>query len=158
MLFGGFVIGPILLTLGMLGFSARFREGIGTVGKAMLLIGVFGGAVSLVGGAGQWIGGDSDSLFTVYMIGLMVLFGCLVPFGVMTLIQKPFPRWNGLPLVAGLWIFVGFFGSQIEKLTAVSLVGVVSTLFFASIFLSGAAVVFLGILVLSDQDKLAGVQ
>jgi hypothetical protein len=48
----------------------------------------------------------SEAYYGVWLGGVLVLNLCLSIFGVLALIQKPFPRWNWLPLVAGAWILL----------------------------------------------------
>jgi hypothetical protein len=36
-------------------------------------------------------------------IGPAVLLACLALFGFVALYKKPLPRWNGVPVIAGIW-------------------------------------------------------
>jgi hypothetical protein len=126
----GFVAGPLLLSIGLVGMYGRFRERLGISDKFLLLFGAVGGITSFIGGMGQRLGGESDTFFAVFMYGFLVLFGCLVLYGVLTLRSKSLPRWYGLPLIAG-------------------------ATFITSILSSAVALIFLGILVQSNKDKVA---
>jgi hypothetical protein len=44
-----------------------------------------------------------DSSWVLIFSGPAVLFACLALFGVVALFKKPLPRWNILPILAGLW-------------------------------------------------------
>jgi hypothetical protein len=96
---------PILLAVGMLGLRARYK-----IGGGVLLFGAaLGGLLVIVGTLVQFLTPDysvSEAYYGVWLGGVLVLNLCLSIFGVLALIQKPFPRWNWLPLVAGAWILL----------------------------------------------------
>jgi hypothetical protein len=91
---------PIFLAIGMLGMRARYG-----IGSGVLLFGaVVGGLLVLVGTLVQFLTPDysvSETYYGVWLGGVLVLNLGLSIFGVLALIQKPLPRWNWLPLVAG---------------------------------------------------------
>ena len=96
-----------LLAFGLLGLRRRYGDQAGVFGKNILLIGaVFGSLISIFGYFGEV--GPIDmgyySLWTLMFIGPCLLFACLALFGVVTLFKKPLPRWNILPILAGLWL------------------------------------------------------
>lgn len=96
---------PILLAVGMLGLRARYK-----VGGGVLLFGTaVGGVLVIVGTLVQFLTPDysvSETYYGVWLGGVLVLNICLSIFGVMALLEKPLPRWNWLPLVAGAWILL----------------------------------------------------
>jgi hypothetical protein len=96
---------PILLAVGMLGLRARFK-----IGGGVLLFGTaLGGLLVIVGTLVQFLTPDysvSGTYYGVWLGGVLVLNTCLSIFGILALIQKPLPRWNWLPLVAGAWILL----------------------------------------------------
>jgi hypothetical protein len=96
---------PILLAVGMLGLRARYK-----IGGGVLLFGAaLGGLLVIVGTLVQFLTPDysvSEAYYGVWLGGVLVLNLCLSIFGILALIQKPFPRWNWLPLVAGAWILL----------------------------------------------------
>jgi hypothetical protein len=117
----GFFGSPILLAVGMLGLRARYGNEIGNSGRGILLLGALAGIlVVLLVSIGNNI--DSDASWGVFVVAVTFLFICLMVFGVQALIQKPFPRWNWLPLVAGLWFpmisLPGILGIHIPMLGA----------------------------------------
>jgi len=96
---------PILLAVGMLGLRARYK-----IGSGVLLFGsVVGGLLVIVGTLVQFLTPDysvSETYYGVWLGGVLVLNLCLSIFGVMALLEKPLPRLNWLPLVAGAWILL----------------------------------------------------
>jgi hypothetical protein len=96
---------PILLAVGMLGLRARYK-----IGGGVLLFGViFGGLLVIVGTLVQFLTPDysvSETYYGVWLGGVLILNLCLSMYGILALIQKPLPRWNWLPLVAGAWILL----------------------------------------------------
>ncbi len=88
-----------LLVFGVLGLRTRYGEKVGRFGKNILLAGaILGHVTSIIGFFVMAI----DPLWFVIYAGPGVLFICLTLFGVAALYTKPMPRWNGLPLIAGL--------------------------------------------------------
>jgi hypothetical protein len=96
---------PVLLAVGLLGLRSRYGHETGALGRWVLLGGALvGGGLAIVGTLGQVFATSSsmsDTYFGVWGWGLLLLLGSLSIFGVVALIRKPLPRWNGLPLVAG---------------------------------------------------------
>ena len=92
---------PVLFAIGMLGLRTRHGGEVGSFGKNILMLGAIAGpAINIIGAYATsrlewgWI-----LLFT----GNAVLLACLSIFGILALRVKPLPRWNGLPLFAGIW-------------------------------------------------------
>jgi hypothetical protein len=84
---------------GVLGLRSRYGEKAGRFGHNILLVGaVLGPLASLLGFLVAQIG----ELWFVIWAGPAVLFTCLTAFGVAALPAKPLPRWNVLPILAGL--------------------------------------------------------
>ncbi|MGD8406744.1 MAG: hypothetical protein PVJ21_24010 [Anaerolineales bacterium] len=96
---------PVLLAVGLLGLRARYK-----VGGGILLSGaIVGGLLVIIGTLVQFITPDysvSDTYYYVWVSGVFVLNVCMSIYGVLALTQKPLPRWNWLPLVAGAWILL----------------------------------------------------
>lgn len=107
---------PVLLAVGMLGLRARYKLG----GGVLLFGAVVGGLLVIVGTLVQFLTPDysvSEAYYGVWLGGVLVLNLCLSIFGMMALLEKPLPRWNWLPLVAGAWILflpllAGIIGSM----------------------------------------------
>jgi len=96
---------PVLLVVGMLGLRARYG-----IGGGILLVGaIVGGLLVIIGTLVQFLTPDysvSETYYAVWLGGVLVLNLCLSVFGVMALMEKPLPRWNWLPLIAGAWILL----------------------------------------------------
>ena len=93
-------LAPLLMVLGMLGLRARYK-----IGGGFLLFGaIVGGLMVIVGILVQFLTPDysvSETYYNVWLGGVVILNVCLLLFGFVALFEKPFPRWNWLPLVAG---------------------------------------------------------
>jgi hypothetical protein len=88
-----------LLVYGVLGLRNRYGEKVGSFGKNILLIGtILGPAITILGFFLSAVG----ELWILAWAGPAVLFTCLALFGMATIFAKPLPRWNVLPIFAGL--------------------------------------------------------
>jgi hypothetical protein len=107
--------GSLLLMLGFIGMLLRYGEQTGGVGKIVLRSGVLFGMLSITG---AWMLGvyDVDWAWTTWFISFTMIFVCLSLFGLLTLRQKLLPRWNALPLVAGIGIPLFFLISSIWEI------------------------------------------
>ena len=89
-----------LLVFGVLGLRNRYGEKTGSFGRSVLLIGaILGPVTSIIGFFLMAI----DPLWFVSYAGPAVLFICLTLFGIATIAAKPMPRWNMLPILAGVF-------------------------------------------------------
>ena len=117
---------PVLLAVGMLGLRARYK-----IGGGVLLFGaVVGGLLVIVGTLVQFLTPDysvSETYYGVWLGGVFLLYVCLFIFGILALIQKPLPRWNALPLIAGgvplLRLLAGITTSSLEASLLVIIAG-----------------------------------
>jgi hypothetical protein len=104
----GSVISSILLAVGLLGLRAHYGERVGGFGKSSLLLGASGPfllvIVVVLGLAGILTVSLITEGFWILLFGgpAIALLG-LTLFGLAALRSKPMPRWNWLPLVAGIW-------------------------------------------------------
>ena len=96
---------PIVLAIGMFGLRARYGEIVGKLGKAFLVISPVGILITFFGLTQANIY-EQDAV--VSSAGVLMLMTCLALFGALALITKPLPRWNGLPIIAGVG-FPAFF-------------------------------------------------
>ena len=110
-----------LLVLGFIGLLLRYNEQAGRSGKIVLISGVFFGLFSLFG---SWMMSiyDSSWAWMIWSLSFMMIFVCLTLFGLLTLRQKLLPRWNALPLLAGIGIpifvlvcILSMFSEQMTK-------------------------------------------
>ena len=140
-----------LLIFGVLGLRNRYGEKVGSFGKNILLIGTILGPVTTIFG---FFLATIDPLWILIWAGPAVLFVCLTMFGVVALHKKPMPRWNILPVIAGLSypaIIVFFIITEIVPgdLTRSS----ISKLIIVSIllmFIQGIALLALGYILKAD--------
>jgi hypothetical protein len=88
-----------LLVFGVLGLRTRYGKKVGRFGRSILLIGAILGPVTSVIG---FFFRSIDPLWFVIYAGPAVLFICLTLFGIAAIFTKPLPRWNTLPVLAGL--------------------------------------------------------
>lgn len=149
----GFFLSPILLAVGMLGLRARYGNAVGSSGRGILLLGAVAGILVVTRNI---INIDSDASWGVFVISVTILFLCLLIFGVQALIQRPLPRMNWLPLVAGLWFpmisLPGILGIHIPMLGAT--LNLVFSLFTAAgMLVTTVALVMLGYTLQADTSR-----
>ena len=114
----GIWLTPILFTVGMLGLRTRYGKESGELGKNILLIGAISGPVTTLLG---FIGGEIvDWAWILLFVGIAAPLACLTIWGVLTRQTKPLPRWNWLPIVAGLWFPVLLPSALIADASGVS--------------------------------------
>ena len=93
---------PVLLAVGLLGLRSRYGERVGGFGRTVLLVGVVAGpAVSFIGIIGEAIF-RLDWAWMAQFVGPGIMLVCLALFGIPVLSFRPLPRWNALPLLAGI--------------------------------------------------------
>lgn len=97
------VMGVLLVSLGMLGLLARYGVQAGAFGRFCLGLGALSGLVSVVGMVGMSIS-ESEPWWSMFFFGWMVQYLMLALFGVVCMRQRLLPRWNSLPLLAGIWL------------------------------------------------------
>lgn len=144
-------MGVLLVSLGMLGLQSRYGAQGGKFGSFCLGLGALSGLVSAVGILGLAIN-DSDPWWSMFFLGWMLQYLMLALFGVICRQRRILPRWNSLPLLAGIWlpgfmlvslIYESMTGSWLELPDPV----------FAALFTIGAAGAgLLGYLLQSDAQ------
>ena len=106
-----FVILP-LLAFGVLGLRQHYGVKVGSFGRNILLIGaILGPLTSFIGFFLLRVG----PFWFVTWTGPAVLFTCLTLFGVVALNTGPLPRWNILPIIAGLSYPLFWFSSILNS-------------------------------------------
>jgi hypothetical protein len=111
------LLGLFLLTFGILGLQIRFGKQVGRFGETSLWLSVIGGVVAMAGVIGFFF----DTGWTVFVVGILSQQLFLGLFGVAALQAKPFPRWNGLPLLAGVLPIVVIVSIILSELNVVEL-------------------------------------
>ncbi|MGD8406743.1 MAG: hypothetical protein PVJ21_24005 [Anaerolineales bacterium] len=142
----GFILSMMLLAVGILGLRSRYGEQVGGFGKNILLIGVALGSLTSLAGL---FGAAIDPLWILIPAGPAVLSACLALFGVVALYKKPLPRWNALPLLAGVWLPIFFVPVLIETFNG-NWYPSVGNLAMPLIILQCIALSILGYILISD--------
>ena len=104
----------ILLAVGLLGLRARYSERAGNFGRNILLLGASGPIflviVIALGPSGiLTVAQIEKGLWILLLGGPAISLLCLTLFGLVALRTKPMPRWNWLPVFAGIWYPVLYF-------------------------------------------------
>jgi len=140
-----------LLLVGMLAMRNRYGGKVGWFGRNILLFGaILGPVISLAG-----IGTAADLWILIY-VGPAVLLVCLALFGVVALFKNPLPRWNFIPVIAGLWFPAVLLAPMLLPLITgnpspdISFGDLVD---YALLTLQGAALVGLGYILKSDVPQ-----
>ena len=135
----------LFFTIGMFGLRARFGELVGGLGKFGLVIAPISGSVAFIASialyamVAAWIG----PWWNFFVYGMMAMFTGLALFGIDALLKKPFPRWNGVPLLASIWFpILGFVTILINQL------GVDTTTSGDALFLFSTVIVVIGTMIL----------
>jgi hypothetical protein len=91
----------VLITVGMAGLYARYRDDAGRLGRLGLILGMLGGPATFAAMFGIFLI-QLDVMWNLMMYSLAVMFGGLAVFGLDTLRSRALPRGNYLPLLAGI--------------------------------------------------------
>jgi len=147
-----YFLSMILLVFGLLGLSNRYSEKVGGWGVILLLGVILGSLTSIVGLIGTSV--DENLGFYIFA-GPAVLFICLSVFGLGALFTKPLPRWNMLPLIAGLgypiFFVAAFFIAESNGWT--SWMRASTIVDHALLILPGLALIGLGYILKSDVPQ-----
>lgn len=99
------LLGPIFLLIGLLGLRERYGDTVGNLGKNILLVGAVGALATYLG----VITIEGNNLWWIMLYsGPAISLACLTVFGITSLQSKPLPRWNALPIIAGIWYPLAF--------------------------------------------------
>jgi hypothetical protein len=154
-----FFLGPIGVAVGLLGLRARYGDTVGSLGTATLAIGALGGVGVLIGDVLQ-VMEINDEGFTAFAIGLVLIFACMELFGILALRRKPIPRWNGLPILAGLPISAIAFLAALGPVLSLPLGSTlpVPWVWVGALVIMGGSLVLLGYMVQSDLSEEASAE
>jgi hypothetical protein len=133
-----------LLVVGLLGLRNRYGEKVGWLGRNLLLMGaILGPLTSLIVLVGNFLSGWK------WLSGHAVLLAYLALFGLVALYKKPLPRWNGVPLMTGIWssILFGFYSITGNALNWDAPIGAEVAILFG---IQGILLVALGYILKSD--------
>ena len=117
------VIGQVAYTIGYVAFWQLYAQRLGRWGKNALRLFCLGGVMLAAGHTSfmSLLPPSMDYLFTLVIIGLLLLISGLIWFGIINLRQPILARWQWLPLATGLMGFIGLFLFSGEEITAVFL-------------------------------------
>jgi hypothetical protein len=96
-------LGMLLLSVGFMGLLARYGTESGRWGRLWLGFGAVSGLVSTSGAVGMGIG-DNELWWALLFFGMGFTYLAMAMFGVLCLRHRFLPKWNGLPLLAGIWV------------------------------------------------------
>jgi hypothetical protein len=109
------VMSMLLLAVGFIGLFLQYRRQAGSFGQASLGLSALSGVIGALGAIGLSIF-DTEPWWSIFFFGMIFEFVGLALFGLANLRQRTMPRWNGLPLLAGIWVplyvFVGIILEQ----------------------------------------------
>jgi hypothetical protein len=97
------VMSMLFLAVGFIGLFLQYGQQAGSFGQVSLGMGALSGVVGAVGAIGLSTI-DREPWWSIFFFGLIFEFLGLALFGLANLRQHTMPRWNGMPLLAGLWI------------------------------------------------------
>jgi len=131
---------PVLLGIGMFGLRARYGDQVGGLGKNILLLGGISGFVLTMIGVATTA--TVEWGWILLLAGNAFLLLCMAVFGFLAQQTKPLPRWNSLPIWAGLpFPVLMTISLAINSTTGQSGFNQVSTIF---VMLQGIALFMLG--------------
>ncbi len=148
------VLGILLVSVGMLGLLRRYGARAGGFWRACLGLGALSGHVSAAGMVGMSIS-ENEPWWSMFLFGWVLQYLMLALFGVVCIQRRILPRWNGLPLLAGIWLPGFILISLVYELQTGTWFEPQDAVFFA-LFMSGAVgFAGLGYLLQSDSSPSA---
>jgi uncharacterized membrane protein len=140
---------PVLFAAGMMGLRTRYGNEVGGFGRNILLLGAIAGpAINIIG---VYATPRVDWGWILLFSGNAVLLACLTIFGILAVRMKPLPRWNGLPLFAGIWYPALFSITFIVQ--AFGWDGSPEPIFVAGVMLQSIALGMLGYILQADVPE-----
>ena len=100
----------LLSALGVAGLAVRFGSASGRLGQAVLFAGALGGMAAFGSFLLLLLAGENEpeGVWTIAMLGLIVMFASLVFFGIPILWKRALDKWSWLPLATGAGFFLAF--------------------------------------------------
>jgi hypothetical protein len=96
--------GFLLVSLGIAGLLMRYGQAVGRMARAALVVSTTSGLLAAAGIVIGALGIADETAWVMFMLGMTFMFVGLLIFGVSCLRRELMPRWNGLPLLAAVWI------------------------------------------------------
>jgi hypothetical protein len=149
-----FVMSTLLLSVGYIGLLLRYSRTAGSFGRLSLGLGALSGIVSAVAAISMEYY-ETEHLWPIWFLAMVFQLLGLTLFGIANIRQPSLPRWNGLPILAGVWIplfvIVGLTAEQVSGSPWV----VPNIVSISLLLLTMAGLVSLGYLLQSDAAALS---
>jgi len=147
-----FFLGMLLVVIGLVGLYVGYGERSGWFGKISLAVSIVSGLVTIVGATGLGIY-DSDPYWYMFFYGMTIMLLGLVFFGIACLRNQALPRWNWLPLAAGIWWPLFVIVSSILESSKGGWLELPDAFFMILISLTGLGLAGLGYVLQSDAPE-----
>jgi hypothetical protein len=108
-------LGLLLISAGLIGLLLRYGQAVGNFARYSLGLGALSGVISAAGAIGGAINSEGEYWWPIWFFGMIFQFLGLASFGIANLRQRSLPRWNGLPVLAGMWIPLFVFVTLLEE-------------------------------------------
>jgi hypothetical protein len=142
-------MGIALTSLGTLGLLARYGRQAGSFGRLSLGFSIFSGLVSALGAAGLAFS-DSNPSWSMFFFGWGFQSLFLALFGIASLRLRLLPRWNGLPLLTGIWVPAFMLISMVYEQATGAWLDLPEAIFIALFLVLGAGLAGIGYLLQSQ--------
>ena len=96
------LLGLSFIYFGFWGLRRNYQGKLRKMGRFSLRLLVFSAGVSLLGAAISIT--RSELWWIIFIAGFLLAFVSLAIFGIAAFREKPFTRWNALPLLTGVWL------------------------------------------------------
>jgi hypothetical protein len=146
------VMAMFLLAVGFTGLFLQYRRQAGSFGQASLGLSALSGVVGAVGSLGLFIVGN-EPWWSIFFFGLIFEFVGLALFGMANLRQRIMPRWNVLPLLAGMWVPLYVLASLLIEQSRGSWAQAPLLVDLAMFLLTAAGLVGLGYVLQAEPPK-----
>lgn len=149
------VMSMFLLAVGFIGLFLKYGQGAGSFGRVSLGLGALSGVVGAVGSVGLSIF-DVEPWWSIFFFGLVFEFLGLALFGLANLQQRTLPRWNALPVLAGMWVPLYVLASLILEQSRGGWIQAPLVVDLSLFLLTTAGLIGLGYLLQSDTQPAVG--
>jgi hypothetical protein len=107
----------LLFSVGYIGLLLRYGQRAGSFGRYSLILGAFSSVISSVS---YILLSAYNNVFAwlLFSFSVTIQFLGLVFFGIACLRQCTLPRWNGLPILAGVWLPIFFLTTFLIELAS----------------------------------------
>lgn len=96
------LLGLVFIYFGFWGLRKHYQDKVRKIGRLSLRLLAISSGVSLLGAVFSLT--RIELWWIIFITGFMLCFVSLAIFGIAALREKPFTRWNALPLLTGVWL------------------------------------------------------